>query len=345
MIIIPLIPGFEGEIKDSIIIQTILKHTYSTICRGKGFSLMERLFSLMDSKYEDYISFFSLRNHSINPFTDLPETELVYVHSKIMIVDDKTAIIGSANINDRSMLGSRDSELALIIKEKCDYEITVRNEVRHVSKFCFSLRVRLLQEHLGFPYEKKLEKIPEILLDAGSDELLEFMKLTAEKNTKLYTIIFDKLTPCDYQKRFSDIKSNFKSFKNSIKNDSEVVLEKEKYKEKEKQGSFSSSSSNTSEEETCSCEYCVEKDEFKKIIISENSSSINNIHSENRNIFDKLYEKEVKSAKELLKKKYFELHKDIVGQIVEFPLQFLSNEKLDRPTICKERLVPLKNFL
>ena len=38
---------------------------------------------------------------------------MIYVHSKMMIVDDKRTIIGSANINDRSMLGSRDSELAV----------------------------------------------------------------------------------------------------------------------------------------------------------------------------------------------------------------------------------------
>ena len=40
-------------------------------------------------------------------------TELIYIHSKCMIVDDDVAIIGSANINDRSMLGTRDSELAV----------------------------------------------------------------------------------------------------------------------------------------------------------------------------------------------------------------------------------------
>ncbi|KAL7218071.1 hypothetical protein ACSBR2_011359 [Camellia fascicularis] len=35
-----------------------------------------------------------------------------YVHSKIMIIDDciSISLIGSANINDRSLLGSRDSE-------------------------------------------------------------------------------------------------------------------------------------------------------------------------------------------------------------------------------------------
>ena len=29
-----------------------------------------------------------------------PVSEIVYVHSKLMIVDDKMMIIGSANIND-----------------------------------------------------------------------------------------------------------------------------------------------------------------------------------------------------------------------------------------------------
>ena len=34
-----------------------------------------------------------------------------------MIVDDKQMIIGSANINDRSLIGMRDSELAIVIED------------------------------------------------------------------------------------------------------------------------------------------------------------------------------------------------------------------------------------
>ena len=37
----------------------------------------------------------------------------IYVHSKMMIVDDKYIIIGSANINQRSMAGTRDTEIAM----------------------------------------------------------------------------------------------------------------------------------------------------------------------------------------------------------------------------------------
>ncbi|CUI15539.1 membrane-associated protein, putative, partial [Bodo saltans] len=42
----------------------------------------------------------------------------IYVHSKVMIVDDEVCVIGSANVNDRSMLRHRDSEIAAIITSK-----------------------------------------------------------------------------------------------------------------------------------------------------------------------------------------------------------------------------------
>jgi phospholipase D1/2 len=36
---------------------------------------------------------------------------------QVCIVDDRLAIIGSANINERSQKGDRDSELAAIIRD------------------------------------------------------------------------------------------------------------------------------------------------------------------------------------------------------------------------------------
>ena len=38
---------------------------------------------------------------------------MIYVHSKGMIVDDEYVLIGSANINQRSMEGTRDTEIAM----------------------------------------------------------------------------------------------------------------------------------------------------------------------------------------------------------------------------------------
>lgn len=39
--------------------------------------------------------------------------QMIYVHSKMMIVDDAYIIVGSANINERSMSGTRDTEMAV----------------------------------------------------------------------------------------------------------------------------------------------------------------------------------------------------------------------------------------
>jgi phospholipase D1/2 len=64
---------------------------------------------------EDYIQFYGLRTHA--RLNDVPVTEIVYVHSKLMIVDDDFVIMGSANINDRSMVGKCDSEIALIVED------------------------------------------------------------------------------------------------------------------------------------------------------------------------------------------------------------------------------------
>lgn len=57
-----------------------------------------------------------MRNHGV--LEGIPVTELIYVHSKLLIVDDDIALIGSANINDRSMCGDRDSELAVVIEQE-----------------------------------------------------------------------------------------------------------------------------------------------------------------------------------------------------------------------------------
>lgn len=46
-----------------------------------------------------------------------PVSEIVYIHSKLLIVDDERVILGSANLNDRSMRGFHDSELAICVHE------------------------------------------------------------------------------------------------------------------------------------------------------------------------------------------------------------------------------------
>ena len=49
-IFIPLLPGFEGEPQKSETIKIILKHTYASICRNYGLSLIEQLEKIMGNE-------------------------------------------------------------------------------------------------------------------------------------------------------------------------------------------------------------------------------------------------------------------------------------------------------
>lgn len=45
-------------------------------------------------------------------------TEELYIHGKLLIADDRVVIMGSANLNDRSQCGDRDSEIAVIVEDQ-----------------------------------------------------------------------------------------------------------------------------------------------------------------------------------------------------------------------------------
>ena len=76
--------------------------------------------------------------------------EIVYVHSKLMIVDDKFVICGSANINDRSLIGKRDSELAAVIRDE-EFQDSVLNGTKvKVGKYAYTLRKKIFE--LVFTY-------------------------------------------------------------------------------------------------------------------------------------------------------------------------------------------------
>ena len=73
----------------------------------------------------------------------------MYVHSKLMIVDDKRVIIGSANINDRSMMGDRDSEVAILVEDADFDEDTIRSKMDgkpyKAGRYAHSLRTALFK--------------------------------------------------------------------------------------------------------------------------------------------------------------------------------------------------------
>lgn len=99
-------------------------------------------------EWTEYVTILNLRTWE--KFNDRPVTEQIYVHSKLLIADDRVAVLGSANINDRSQLGDRDSELAVIVRDDVQVQVKldgVRSE--SVSKSVNDLRSRLWKKMFG----------------------------------------------------------------------------------------------------------------------------------------------------------------------------------------------------
>lgn len=243
----------------------ILKYTYGGICRNDSYSLIEKLEKVMGNLWKEYIYFFSLRNHDI--INSVPVTEMIYIHSKLMIVDDDYVLLGSANINDRSLKGTRDSEIAMIVTDEEKSLGIIDDHQTEVSQIVKDLRIRLLKEHLGMlngntnPYLNE-----EGLDDPVNDNLFTAMKTIATNNTILYRKIFG----------------------------------------------------------------CYPDDTYTKFNMIQEKNTPQELNDP------------IKLQK--LKEVYEQEKKNIIGNIVEFPLHFLEEEILERSLICKEKLVPIKNF-
>jgi len=147
VVILPVFPA--GSLAD-ISTKTVTLYQFRSICRSEG-SLLDQL----KQRYPHvdigrYVSFHCLRNWGI--LLQKYVHEQIYVHAKIMLVDDRIAIIGSANINDRSMRGSRDSEIAAYIEPGTDdtmIDSQMNGQPFRVSKFVHELRLRLWRDYLG----------------------------------------------------------------------------------------------------------------------------------------------------------------------------------------------------
>lgn len=149
VILIPLMPGFANPVNEpgGASVRLIMQCQYRSICRGET-SIFGRL-KAKGIQPEEYIRFYSLRAWGkIGPTKSLT-TEQLYIHAKCMIVDDRQVIIGSANINERSQLGTRDSEVAAIVYDTDMIESVMAGEPYKVCRFAHTLRIRLMREHLG----------------------------------------------------------------------------------------------------------------------------------------------------------------------------------------------------
>ena len=182
-IIINLIPEILGDIENSNLFQIIKKYQIKSIIKNNGLSLIEQLEKVMGDQWKNYICFLSLRTHGI--LNGVPKTDYIVIHSKVLIVDDTKAIVGSANLNERSLIANRDTEFSVLIEDqKVDKSIMNGDNKYEETKYVFELRKKLMAEYLGIDINDP------ILKDPLGDKLFNFMKSRAHNNTKIYHDLF-----------------------------------------------------------------------------------------------------------------------------------------------------------
>ncbi|GCB82152.1 hypothetical protein scyTo_0021540, partial [Scyliorhinus torazame] len=157
-IVLPLLPGFQGDMSTGV-----------------------------GDDWVNYISFCGLRTHA--ELNNSLVSELIYIHSKMMIVDDRQVIIGSANINDRSLLGKRDSEMAVLV-EDTEMETSVMDgEEYQAGRFAHRLRLQCFKIHLGL-HDDQMGDVEDPVSDRCFQET---WNAVATINSTIYDQVFKPL--------------------------------------------------------------------------------------------------------------------------------------------------------
>ena len=151
------------------------------------------------------------------PWSGSPEAELaafvseeLYVHSKVLIADDRLVICGSANLNDRSQLGTHDSEIAVVVEDPTPVRGTMRGAPFVAGRFAASLRRQLFRKHLGLLADQRADRpdanfssiardpnaydwgspADRLVEDPLTDNFLHLWANTARLNTEAFSDVF-----------------------------------------------------------------------------------------------------------------------------------------------------------
>jgi len=192
-----VVPMWPEGVPESASVQAILDWQRRTMeMMYTDIAQALRAKQIYDADPRDYLTFFCLANREVKKNGEyMPQEEpeqdsdykraqqnrrfMIYVHAKMMIVDDEYIIIGSANINQRSMDGARDSEIAMGAYQP--FHLAVNEPARGQ---IHGFRMSLWYEHTGMldnlflqPENvqciRKVNKIAERYWDLYSSESLE----------------------------------------------------------------------------------------------------------------------------------------------------------------------------
>ncbi|KAL8846037.1 MAG: hypothetical protein Q9221_008850 [Calogaya cf. arnoldii] len=149
--------------------------------------------------------------------------EELYIHGKLLIVDDRIVICGSSNINDRSQLGVHDSELSIVMEDYNTIDSMMDGQPFKAGHHAATLRRLLWREHLGLlpaqpldasndPNAQPVDVCPndimegpeyEFVEDPMSDKVWDMWTGNATTNTQIFRHLF-RADPDDNIKTFDD---------------------------------------------------------------------------------------------------------------------------------------------
>jgi len=162
IIVLPMFP--EGD-PTNIVTQQIMQEQLKTIEYIQNE--VDKMTIGSFQNHEDFIRFYSLGN--VAYIGKQIVAEQIYIHAKLLVTD-RHVIIGSANLNMRSLAGDRDTEIA--VAAECQ-------------DMALSLRRELWREHLGEGIE---------LTDSVLDDFEQWDRI-AEQNSKAYRKLFKGACP------------------------------------------------------------------------------------------------------------------------------------------------------
>lgn len=190
-----LIPMYPEGIPSDGAVQEMLRWQFKTIefMYHRIHAALEREGMLGDHKPTDYLNFYHPgQRETIEGSQQIdrsPDREndhdahilnttrrfMIYVHSKMMIVDDEYIILGSANINQRSMGGDRDTEIAV----GCYQPAYIADSSKTPKGDVHAFRMALWAEHT--------RRIDPRFEHPETKECVHFVNAIADKNWQIYT--------------------------------------------------------------------------------------------------------------------------------------------------------------
>lgn len=208
IIIIPVHPN--GDFLNAMKARVVMHYEYATINRGVHSMFARIRKAAPGINIEEYIGFFSLRNWGV--INNKVVHEQIYVHDKLMIIDDDIIVVGSANINDRSLLGNRDSEVAVRIEDTLRLDTLMGGKAVEVGYLAHTLRLKLMRQHVA---DESID-----FTDPLNPESYKIWRSIATRNSSVYDELDGNMSlyRCSYTTQYKEALGQYvhRSFLDSL---------------------------------------------------------------------------------------------------------------------------------